>query len=81
MPNVPSVRITVPKGSRDEKMRRDLVDAVLNSPKQHAYIHGGAGFGKTTPLSQIANSAPHAVWVSLDGEDDLLLWSTCSVKL
>ncbi|NLV15585.1 MAG: hypothetical protein GXY50_00005, partial [Syntrophomonadaceae bacterium] len=71
MPNVPSVRITVPKGSRDEKMRRDLVESVLNSPKQQAYIHGGAGFGKTTLLSQIANSAPHAVWLSLDGEDDI----------
>ncbi|NLK51133.1 MAG: hypothetical protein GX295_01625 [Syntrophomonadaceae bacterium] len=71
MLNVPSVRITIPKGSMEEMARGNLIDAVLNSSKKLAYIHAGAGFGKTTLLSQIANSAANAVWLSLDGEDDI----------
>ena len=69
--NVPSARITVPKAAMGEIFRGNLIDAVLNSPQKLSYIHAGAGFGKTTLLSQIANSAANAVWLSLDGEDDI----------
>ncbi|NLG33338.1 MAG: hypothetical protein GX550_07440, partial [Syntrophomonadaceae bacterium] len=71
MLNVPSAKITVPKAAAQEIVRGNLIDVVLKSPKKLAYIHAGAGFGKTTLLSQIANSAEYAVWLSLDGEDDI----------
>jgi len=69
--NVPSARITVPKPATGEIIRRNLIDAVLNSPNKLAYIHAGAGFGKTTLLSQIANAAVNAAWLSLDRENDI----------
>jgi len=69
--NVPSARITVPKAAMGEIFRGNLIDAILNSPKKLAYIHAGTGFGKTTLLSQIANRSVYAVWLSLDGEDDI----------
>jgi LuxR family maltose regulon positive regulatory protein len=73
--NVPSARIRVPKTAGGDIVRRSLIDTVLNNPKKLAYIHAGAGFGKTTLLAQIANSAPNAVWLSLDGEDDILTFA------
>jgi LuxR family maltose regulon positive regulatory protein len=71
MLNVPKAKITVPKAAMGKIVRWNLIDVVLNSPNKIAYIHAGAGFGKTTLLSQIANSAANAVWLSLDGENDL----------
>ncbi len=71
MLNVPSVRITVPKAVGGALVRENLIDYILNSPQKLAYIHAAAGFGKTTLLSQIANSAVYAVWLSLDGEEDV----------
>jgi len=32
-------------------------------------VHAGAGFGKTTLLSQVARGVENAVWLSLDGEN------------
>ncbi len=72
MRNVPSVRLTVPKAAAGEIVRKKLIDTVLNNPKKLAYIHAGAGYGKTTLLSQIANSVENAVWLYLDGENDVL---------
>ncbi len=52
-------------------MRKGLVNAVLENPRQLTYIHAGAGYGKTTLLSQIAFCAPSSVWAILDGESDV----------
>jgi LuxR family maltose regulon positive regulatory protein len=71
MPNIPSIRITVPRGAAALITRKSLLDTVLGRPKKLTYIHAGAGYGKTTLLSQIAGGAENAVWLSLDGEDDI----------
>ncbi len=71
MTNVSSVRITIPKTMAGEIPRQGLIDTVLGSPQKTAYIHGGAGFGKTTLLAQIANAMENTVWLTLDGENDL----------
>ena len=71
MVNVSSVRLAIPKASTGEIIRKDLVAAVLGNQKQFVYIHAGAGYGKTTLLSQVANSMESTVWVTLDGESDV----------
>lgn len=71
MHNIPSARLTVPGTAAGGIVRRNLIDTVLSSAKKLVYIHGGAGYGKTTLLSQIAHSAENAIWLSLDGEDDI----------
>ncbi|MGI5971923.1 MAG: hypothetical protein ACOX7P_09400 [Oscillospiraceae bacterium] len=53
-------------------MRNKLTDTILSSPARLVYIHAGAGYGKTTLLSQAANRSENAVWLSLDGESDVL---------
>lgn len=72
MNNISSVRLTVPNTAAGEIVRQELIDTILYSNKKIVYIHGGAGYGKTTLLSQIANSVENAVWVSLDGENNVL---------
>lgn len=72
MSNISSVRLTVPKAAEGEIVRKELIDFVLSSHKKFAYIHAGAGYGKTTLLSQIANSAGNTVWISFAGESDIL---------
>lgn len=69
--NISSVRLTVPKAAAGELMRKGLVSTVLEDRRQLTYIHAGAGYGKTTLLSQIALSARSSVWVILDGESDV----------
>ena len=71
MLNIPSVRLTVPKAAAGEILRENLIKTVLYSSKKLVYIHAGAGYGKTTLLSQAANRAENAVWLSLDGEDNI----------
>ncbi|NLO41174.1 MAG: hypothetical protein GX115_17115 [Ruminiclostridium sp.] len=71
MMSTPSARMTVPTAVKGEIIRHKLVDIVLNSPAKLAFIHAGAGYGKTTLLSQIAKSAEKAVWLSLDEEKDI----------
>lgn len=65
------VRLTVPKAAAGELMRGHLVNAVLEDHRQLTYIHAGAGYGKTTLLSQIALCTPSPVWVLLDGENEV----------
>lgn len=69
--NISSVRLTVPKAATGELMRKSLVSTVIEDRRQLIYIHAGAGYGKTTLLSQIALSARSAVWAILDGESDV----------
>jgi len=75
MHNIPSARLTVPGIVAGQITRKGLIDKVLTSAKKLVYIHGGAGYGKTTLLSQIANSAEYAIWLSLDGEDDIFTFA------
>lgn len=69
--NIPSARLTIPRAVPGEIVRKNLIDTVLNSPAKLVYIHAAAGYGKTTLLSQVANSAPNVIWLSLDGENDI----------
>ena len=69
--NIPSARLTIPRAAAGEIVRQNLIDTVLNSPTKLVYIHAGAGHGKTTLLSQFANSTEKVVWLSLDGENDI----------
>ena len=71
MHDMPSTRLTIPRAAAGEITRRNLVNIVLNSPAKLVYINAGAGHGKTTLLSQVANSAENAIWLSLDGENDV----------
>lgn len=71
MLNIPSARLTIPKAIGGELVRHKLIDTVLNSPAKVVCIHAGAGYGKTTLLSQIARKMEKAVWLSLDGENDV----------
>jgi LuxR family maltose regulon positive regulatory protein len=72
MNNISSARLTVPKPAEGEIARKELIGSIQNSNKKFVYIHAGAGYGKTTLLSQIANSADNTVWLSLAGENDII---------
>ncbi len=68
---VSSARLAAPKAVSGEITRDKLVASVFSSDEKLVYIHAGAGYGKTTLLAQIANSAENAVWVTFDGESDV----------
>lgn len=69
---ISGARLSVPKGGPGELLRDELVRSADREPQKHVYIHGGAGYGKTTLLSQLARSADAAVWITFDGENDPL---------
>lgn len=69
--DISSVRLTVPRAAAGAVTRKSLVAAVRKDQRKLTYIHAGAGYGKTTLLSQIALSAERAVWATLDGENDV----------
>lgn len=71
MGRVSSMRLTAPKAAAGEIVRKELIDAVMGSQRKLTCIHAGAGYGKTTLLSQIASSRESTVWLSLDGEKDV----------
>lgn len=71
MANVSSIKISVPTGVSGEIVRRQLVSKILGNRKKLTYIHAGAGYGKTTLLAQVSNSAKNAVWLTLDEEGDI----------
>jgi LuxR family maltose regulon positive regulatory protein len=73
--NISSVRLTVPKAAKGEIIRSGLVDRVIGSQRRFVYIQAGAGYGKTTLLSQIARSSEHAVWFSFAGESDVFTFA------
>lgn len=75
MGNVASVRLAAPKAASGEIVRKGLINAILGSNKNITYIHAGAGYGKTTLLSQIANSRESTVWISFDGESDVFTFA------
>ncbi|MBP7331147.1 MAG: hypothetical protein KBA08_02360 [Firmicutes bacterium] len=71
MSTVSSVKISVPSKTAGEILREGLVSQILNCQKKLAYVHAGAGYGKTTLLAQAANSVKNAVWLTLDEESDI----------
>lgn len=71
MENVSGTRLTIPRTLTGELLRQRLIDRIIGSDKQFIYVHAGAGYGKTTLLSQIARSSKNPIWVSLAGESDL----------
>ena len=75
MNSIPSARLTVPGTINGEIARPRLIDSILGSQKKTAYIHAGAGYGKTTLLSQAANQSPNPVWLTLVGENDILTFA------
>lgn len=74
MIKISSVRLAVPKAAEGEIVREKLINCVLRSKSKIAYIHAGAGYGKTTLLSQLANSMEGSVWLTLDGESDIFIF-------
>jgi len=73
---ISAVRITAPKAEAGEIPRGDLVADIIGSRDKITYIHAGAGFGKTTLLSQVACSVNKVVWATLDGESDVFSFLT-----
>lgn len=71
MNSIASVRLTIPKAISGELKREKLIQTITNSKKKFIYIHAGAGYGKTTLLSQIARLNKPAVWLTLSGENDV----------
>ncbi|ATW23614.1 hypothetical protein [Candidatus Formimonas warabiya] len=71
MSGIAGVRLTCPKATPGGLVRQELLDTILQSPKRLIYIHAGAGYGKTTLLAQIAGSYKIAVWISLDGKNEI----------
>jgi hypothetical protein len=69
--DISSVRLAIPGTARGEIPRKELVASILGSQRSFTYIHAGAGYGKTTLLSQVAHSVENAVWATLDGENDV----------
>lgn len=76
MNRISSLRISVPKESDGEILRQMLVDKVLSSPKKLVYLHAGAGYGKTTLLSQIAHANPHTIWLTLEADNEIITFIT-----
>ena len=71
MGNVSGTRLMIPKTLNGEVFRQRLCNRIISSHQKFVYIHAGAGYGKTTLLSQIARSSRNPVWVSLAGENDI----------
>jgi len=71
MLNIPSVRLTYPLTTSEEISRKPLINKISSSPKKLLYVNASAGYGKTTLLAQLAKSAKHFVWLSLNGENDI----------
>ena len=59
MRKISSIRLTVPKAAGGEIARDSLVDRILEGKTGFTYIHAGAGYGKTTLLSQLARRFSH----------------------
>ena len=72
MNSISSARFSAPGVCAGEIIRHELIGKALESNKEFIYIHAGAGYGKTTLLSQLANKLDTtAVWLTLAGETDV----------
>jgi len=71
MKAISSARLSAPEMYAGEIVRRDLIDTVTSCRKAIVYIHAGAGYGKTTLLSQLATLSESPVWLTMAGENDM----------
>jgi len=71
MSDIPSVRLSAPGAAAGEIIRSHLIHVLMSSPARLVYIHAGAGYGKTTLLSQVAQRASKAAWLTLSEEEDV----------
>lgn len=71
MNKVSSMRITIPNKEKSELYRNNLIQTITNNQIKFAYIHAGAGYGKTTLLAQLAHSNSNTIWLTLAGESDV----------
>jgi len=71
MKSIPKARLTAPQAGGGEITRCRLLWSVRDSNKPFVYIHAGAGYGKTTLLSQLAKEAERPGWLSLTGDMDI----------
>lgn len=71
MISISSARLSAPKAAAGELRRGALLKTVLDGPHKFVYVRGGAGYGKTTLLSQVAGEVENVVWVTFDGENDV----------
>lgn len=75
MGNVPCARLTIPRTLSGEISRQRLFDRIISSDRKFIFVHAGAGYGKTTLLSQIARPSKNPVWVTLAGENDIFAFT------
>ncbi len=71
MRHVSKIRCTAFK-PYEEIPRKKLIYDILSSGKKLTFIQAPIGYGKTTLLSQIAESYEHTLWLSLNGETDII---------
>ena len=71
MNSISSARLSAPGAYAGEITRKELIGKALGSPKKFVFIHAGAGYGKTTLLSQLADTAENVAWLTLAGENDI----------
>jgi hypothetical protein len=69
--NLSRTKLTIPKPAAGEILRKALVDSILSDNRGIIYVQAGAGYGKTTLLSQIAHANKDSVWATLDGEENV----------
>lgn len=51
--------------------RKDLIDAILSTNNDLIYIHAAGGYGKSTLISQLAQTFLNTVVINLSGEPDV----------
>lgn len=83
MNSISSARLSAPGAYAGEITRHELIGKALESQKKFIYIHAGAGYGKTTLLSQLADKAGKTAWLALAGENDIFSFTEalCSLQI
>lgn len=71
MHQIAAMRLAAPDPFKGEILRTRLIDRILNNDKRIIFVQGGAGYGKTTLLSQSARTHSDFIWLTLDGESEV----------
>lgn len=69
--HIATARVTAPDAAPGEIARSELVNLIVSSACRHVFVQAGAGYGKTTLLSQVLRQFGKTVWLTLDGEADV----------
>lgn len=67
--------LAAPKATPGEMLRQELMEQINTDSRKIVFIYAGAGYGKTTLLSQLARDAQYPVWMSLAGEADVMTFA------